>query len=46
MNKIVNKFLLAGDNKKTAWICLWTIYKKQRKNTKIKRNRFTLYLLK
>ena len=36
MNKRVNKFLLAGD--KFMYImdlrCLWTIYKKRKKNTK------------
>ena len=44
MNEIINRFLLPGDKYmpemqfKTARIyiqCLWTIYKKQRKNAKI-----------
>ena len=43
MNEIVNKFLLAGDKFyawnafKTAWIyiwCLWTTYKKTKKESK------------
>ena len=44
MNEIVNKFILAGDkfmpemylrHARMYIQCLWTIYKKQRKNEKI-----------
>ena len=41
MNAIVNKFLLAGDEfmpemhlKQPGFTCLWTIYQKQRTNSK------------
>ena len=55
MNEIVNKFLLAGDEfipemylrQLNLHMCLWTIYEKQKQNTKVYRNRrLTIYLLK